>query len=80
MALVRGVETSKSRQAIARLAAHLPGTGVQVIAEGVETAAERNFFQGEDVALMQRYLFARPAFRAFAPAASVAWPALPRHR
>lgn len=76
MALVRGVDTSKSRQAIARgmvrICAEL---GIQVIAEGVETAAERDFFLSEGVTLMQGYLFARPAFRALTQAGSISWPA-----
>ncbi len=74
MALVRGVDSSKSRQAITRgmvrICAEL---GIQVIAEGVETASERDFFLGEGVTLMQGYLFGRPAFRALAAADAVSW-------
>ncbi len=80
MALVRGVETSKSRQAIVRGMLRIcQELGIQIIAEGVETAAERDFFLGEGVTLMQGYLFARPAFRAVTSAASVDWPT-PHHR
>jgi EAL domain-containing protein (putative c-di-GMP-specific phosphodiesterase class I) len=76
MALVRGVEASKSRQAIARGIVRIcQEMGIQVIAEGVETADERDFFLSEGVTLMQGYLFARPAFRAITSAASVAWSA-----
>jgi EAL domain-containing protein (putative c-di-GMP-specific phosphodiesterase class I) len=75
MALVRAVETSRSRQAIARGMLRIcQELGIQVIAEGIETAAERDFFLGEGVTLMQGFLFAKPAFRAVAPAASVGWP------
>jgi EAL domain-containing protein (putative c-di-GMP-specific phosphodiesterase class I) len=75
MALVRGVDACKSRQAIARGMVRIcQEMNIQVIAEGIETAAERDFFLGEGVALMQGYLFARPAFRALAPAASITWP------
>jgi EAL domain-containing protein (putative c-di-GMP-specific phosphodiesterase class I) len=81
MALVRGVEGSKSRQAIARGMVRIcRELGVLVIAEGIETAAERDFFLSEGVTLMQGYLFARPAFRTLAPASSLAWPALPQGR
>ncbi|MDP3822586.1 MAG: EAL domain-containing protein [Burkholderiales bacterium] len=75
MALVRSVEASKSRQAIARGMVRIcQELGVQVIAEGVETAAERDFFMGEGVTLMQGYFFAKPMFRAIPSAASAAWP------
>ena len=75
MALVRGVDASRSRQAIARGMVRIcQELGIQVIAEGVETAAECDFFLDEGVTLMQGYLFARPAFRALASAASLTWP------
>lgn len=75
MALVRGVDASRSRQAIARGMVRIcQELGIQVIAEGVETAAECDFFLAEGVMLMQGYLFARPAFRSLASAASVTWP------
>ncbi len=74
MALVRGVDTSRSRQAIARgmvrICAEL---GIQIVAEGVETPGERDFFLGEGVTLMQGYLFGRPAFRALTAANAVSW-------
>jgi EAL domain-containing protein (putative c-di-GMP-specific phosphodiesterase class I) len=80
MALVRGVDTSKSRQAIARgMLRVCQELGVQVLAEGVETAGERDFFLDEGVTLMQGYLFAKPAFAAVIPEASIAWP-VPRKR
>ena len=79
MALVRGVNDSKSRQAIARgMVRVCQEMDVHVIAEGVETAEERDFFLDEGVTLMQGYLFAKPAFRAIASAAPVSWPASPR--
>ncbi len=80
MALVRGVNVSKSRQAIARGMVRIcQELRVQVIAEGVETAAERDFFLSEGVTLMQGYLFAQPVFRAITSAATTSWPA-PMHR
>lgn len=75
MALVRGVDSSRSRQAITRgvlricLELH-----IDVIAEGVETEAERDFFFHEGVTLMQGYLFSRPAFQNLGIIAPHAWP------
>jgi EAL domain-containing protein (putative c-di-GMP-specific phosphodiesterase class I) len=76
MALVRGAHASKSRQAIARGMVRVgQELGIQVVAEGVETADERDFFLHEGVTLMQGYLFARPVFRAVTAAGPGAWPA-----
>ncbi|MCY7316104.1 MAG: EAL domain-containing protein [Rubrivivax sp.] len=75
MALVRGVDSSKPRQAIARGMVRIcQELQIKVVAEGVETAAEADFFRHEGVKLMQGYLFARPTFRAVTPAAAVPWP------
>lgn len=75
MALVRGVDASKARQAITRGMVRIcEELGIRVIAEGVETASERDFFLGEGVTLMQGYLFGRPAFRALTPADAINWP------
>jgi len=79
MALVRGVHASKSRQAITRGIVRIcQELGIQVIAEGVETASERDFFLHEGVTLMQGYLFARPVFRAITSAATMSWPSPPQ--
>lgn len=65
MSLVRHVDTSRARQAIARgLLRTCQELGITVIAEGIESVGERDFFAHEGVVLMQGYLFARPAFRA----------------
>ena len=75
MGLVRDVDSSKARQAIARgilrMCAEL---GIEVLAEGIETASERDFYVSEGVALMQGYLFSRPAFQARGPVDDTAWP------
>lgn len=75
MELVRGVDGSRSRQAIARgilrIGAEL---GIQVLAEGVETPSERDFFHHEGVSLMQGYLFGRPAFQAMGSLNPGCWP------
>jgi EAL domain-containing protein (putative c-di-GMP-specific phosphodiesterase class I) len=75
MALVRGVDTSRSRQAITRGVLRICfDLDIVVIAEGVETAAERDFFFDEGVSLMQGYLFSRPAFQSLGTIADAAWP------
>ena len=40
--------------------------GIRVIAEGIETPAERDCLSDAGVDLMQGYLFAKPAFRSLA--------------
>lgn len=79
MALVRGVESSKSRQAIARGMLRIcQELGIQVIAEGIETANERDFSLHQGVRLMQGYLFARPSFLAITPLVAESWSARPQ--
>ncbi|MBV8604791.1 MAG: EAL domain-containing protein [Pelomonas sp.] len=67
MDLVRGVDADPTRRHIVghlvRLCADL---GVQVIAEGIETVAERDALRDLGITLMQGYLFARPLFRGLA--------------
>ena len=77
MDLIRHIDTSRPRQAILRGLMRLcEELGIQVIAEGIETPAERDFLADEGVRLMQGYLFARPAFRALATVDASAWGAL----
>jgi EAL domain-containing protein (putative c-di-GMP-specific phosphodiesterase class I) len=79
MALVRGVDTSRSRQAITRGVLRVCfELDIAVIAEGVETVAERDFFLDEGVSLMQGYLFSRPAFQQLGTIPDGAWPKLNR--
>jgi EAL domain-containing protein (putative c-di-GMP-specific phosphodiesterase class I) len=64
IALVKDVDRDATRQHIVRGALSMcRELGVEIIAEGVETAGERDFFESEGVSLMQGYLFARPEFR-----------------
>lgn len=75
MALMRGVDTSRSRQAITRGVLRMCfELDIAVIAEGIETEAERDFFFDEGVSLMQGYLFSRPAFQGLGKIAYGAWP------
>ena len=69
MDLVRDVATSKPRQAIIRgIVSLCKDMGILVIAEGIETPAERDFLYYNDIQLMQGYLFAKPAFKSVAQA------------
>ena len=61
MSLVRGVDTDSRRQSIVRSMKSLcDELGVRVVAEGVETAAERDTLVELGCDLLQGYLFARP--------------------
>ena len=63
MSLVRGVDTNGPRQAIVRgIRQVCIDLGIDVIAEGVETRPEYEWFAEHGVRLFQGYLFARPGF------------------
>ncbi len=65
MLLVRGIERNGPRQAIARAILQVcEDLGIDVIAEGVETRAEYDWFTQQGVRLFQGYLLAKPAFEA----------------
>ncbi|SAL67550.1 EAL domain-containing protein [Caballeronia humi] len=65
MELVRRIDTDFVRQRIVcGVLAMCRDLGIRVIAEGIETSAERDFFAANGVALMQGYFFAKPAFKA----------------
>ncbi len=67
MSLVRGVDTDPRRQSIVRSMKKLcDELGILVVAEGVETASERDMLVELDCDLLQGYLFAKPA-RGFDP-------------
>jgi len=74
MALVRGIDESRSRQVIVAgiigIARHL---GIAVLAEGVETRSEARTLRSLGIALMQGFLFARPEIDKLPP---VTWPML----
>lgn len=70
MGLVRNVDADRARCTIVRsLVLTCREMNIQVIAEGVETTAERDALRDAGIHLMQGYLFARPAFQAMAPVA-----------
>ncbi|VVD73777.1 EAL domain-containing protein [Pandoraea soli] len=65
MGLLRGIDTDSVRQRIVKgILAIARDLGIQVVAEGIETRGERDFFIAHGVSLMQGYFFAKPAFRA----------------
>ncbi len=61
IALVRGIDTDPARQALAAgMVFFAAERGLRLIAEGVETRAERNTLRGLGVELGQGYLLGRP--------------------
>lgn len=63
MTLVRAVESRERSQAVVRgILRTCADLAVDVIAEGVETKAEKEWLEGAGVRLFQGYLFAKPAF------------------
>lgn len=74
MAFARHLGTSRPRQAIVRGLVRLcDDMGIQVIANGVETAAERDLLLDAGIRLMQGDWFARPAFQKVAAIEPSAW-------
>ena len=74
MALIRNIDRDKARQAIVRgIVTICADLAVTVIAEGIETAGERDFLADAGIYLMQGYWFAKPAFKALAEIPTSAW-------
>lgn len=74
MALIRNIDRDKARQAIVRgIVTICADLAVTVIAEGIETAGERDFLADAGIYLMQGYWFAKPAFKALAEIPATAW-------
>jgi EAL domain-containing protein (putative c-di-GMP-specific phosphodiesterase class I) len=74
MGLIRDIDTNKAKQAIVKgVMAMCADLDIRVLAEGIETAAERDFLRYSGVRLMQGYLFAKPAFRAIGTVSDSAW-------
>jgi EAL domain-containing protein (putative c-di-GMP-specific phosphodiesterase class I) len=65
MGLLRGIDTDTVRQRVVRgILSICQDLGIRVVAEGIETKGERDFFIAHGVSLMQGYFFAKPAFKA----------------
>ena len=74
MDLVRGIDASLPKQAIVEgIVAICKRLGIKVLAEGIETGAERDCLRAAGISLMQGYLFCRPAFRAIGVVEPGAW-------
>jgi EAL domain-containing protein (putative c-di-GMP-specific phosphodiesterase class I) len=79
MELIRHVDQHAARQSIVRSLVRLcEELGIRVIAEGIETAGERDFLLDVGIRLMQGYLFAKPAFRGIGIVDPLSYP--PAHR
>jgi EAL domain-containing protein (putative c-di-GMP-specific phosphodiesterase class I) len=74
MELVRDVDTSKPKQAIVNgIVSICAALNVRVLAEGIETMAERDFLRNAGIELMQGYLFCKPAFQAIGVVEPSSW-------
>ena len=74
MDLVRNINDSKPKQAIVQGIVHIcRQLGIKVLAEGIETKAERDFLLASGITLLQGYLFCEPAFQAIGRIDPDAW-------
>lgn len=74
MGLIRNIHLHPARQAIVKgivLTSRL--LNVQVLAEGIETRAERDFLADQGIELMQGYFFCRPVFQGLGQIAPDRW-------
>ncbi|QRX83305.1 EAL domain-containing protein [Glaciimonas sp. PAMC28666] len=74
MALVRDIDTSKPKQAIVDgIVSICAALNVRVLAEGIETIAERDYLRNAGINLMQGFLFCKPAFQALGVVDPISW-------
>ena len=74
MELVRGIDSSIAKQAIVRgIVAICRDLDITVLAEGIETASERDCLRGAGIDLMQGYLFSKPALQAVGVIDPASW-------
>lgn len=74
MDLVRNINDSKPKQAIVEGIVHMCSQlEIKVLAEGIETKAERDFLVVSGVKFFQGYLFCKPAFQAIGQIDEAAW-------
>jgi len=74
MALVRGIDHDRARRAIvAGVVTICAGLGIEVIAEGIETADEARCLADQGIHLMQGFWFGRPLFEAISSEALIPW-------
>ncbi|MDP2868794.1 EAL domain-containing protein [Methyloversatilis sp.] len=75
MELIRNIDQRRASRAIVRgVLRTCEELGIAVIAEGVETVAERDVLIDSGVRLMQGWLFAKAAFNSIATVDPLAWP------
>lgn len=74
MDLVRNIDHSPARQTIVRAVTGMcKELGIRVLAEGIETRAERDFLAGCGISLMQGYWFSPPVFQGLGQIPEAAW-------
>jgi len=74
MALTRGIDGDRVRRAIVSGIARVCGElRIEIVAEGIETAAECLALQDLGIGLFQGYLFARPGFESLPAVPAAAW-------
>jgi EAL domain-containing protein (putative c-di-GMP-specific phosphodiesterase class I) len=74
MDLVRGIDSHLPRQAIVTGIAYIcKEMGIKLLAEGIETRAERDFLTSVGISLMQGYWFSRPTFKGLGEISASAW-------
>lgn len=74
MDLVRDIDRSHARQVIVGAITTMCGQlGVRVLAEGIETRAERDFLLSAGIELMQGYWFCKPVFQGLGQIPASAW-------
>ena len=74
MDLVRGIDADKARQAIVKgIATICEELNIQLLAEGIETRAERDFLFSTGISLMQGYWFSKPVFKGLGIIPQAAW-------
>lgn len=74
MDLIRDIDTSKAKQAIViGIVSICAALNVRVLAEGIETTAERDFLRNAGIDLMQGYLFCKPALQAIGVVEPGSW-------
>lgn len=74
MDLLRNIDQNPPRQSIVKgIVGICRDLGIKVVAEGVETKAERDFLYSTGIRFMQGYLFCKPAFQAIGEIHPDAW-------
>ena len=74
MDLVRGIDRDLPRQAIViGIVGICKALNIKVLAEGIETRAERDFLNASGIALMQGYWFSKPVFKGLGTIPDEAW-------